>query len=173
MNLPNILTTLRLLIIPVFGVVLFGRNYPIATLLFFIACATDVLDGYIARKRDIVTDWGKIADPVADKLMQVTAAVILAIIGRIPWLFPIIIIVKEAGMLIGTIFLLKNQKYVVSSKWYGKMATVVFNLSIAFFILCETSKAASIKISLAVILVVLFAFIKYCIDFSRIRKQEG
>ncbi|HOA55264.1 MAG TPA: CDP-alcohol phosphatidyltransferase family protein, partial [Clostridiales bacterium] len=66
MNIPNILTILRFLLIPVFAYFLSSRNYLVAVLLFLAGGLTDVLDGYVARKYNLITSWGKIADPLAD-----------------------------------------------------------------------------------------------------------
>lgn len=135
LNVPNILTVLRFIIIPIFAYFLCGHQYIIATILFLAGGITDVLDGYIARKYNLVTSWGKIADPLADKLMQLTALVILSLVIKlIPIELLLIILAKEIFMGIGAIVLYKQNNYVVSADWYGKMATVVFYLAVVMML---------------------------------------
>ena len=128
MNLPNILTIIRLFLVPVFILTYTaGDDTAVrvsAAAIFFIASATDVLDGYIARKYNKITDFGKLADPVADKLMQLSAIGCLAINKRISMWILVLFIVKEVIMILGGINLLK-EKFVVQSKWSGKIATVI------------------------------------------------
>jgi cardiolipin synthase len=138
MNVPNILTILRFFLIPVFAYFLGTRHYFEAMLLFLAGGLTDVLDGYIARKFDLVTSWGKIADPLADKLMQITAITILSFgLEIIPIEFVFIIIAKEMLMGIGALVLYKQNHYVVSANWYGKMTTVIFYLAIIMLMFDE------------------------------------
>ena len=84
-TIPNVLTIIRIILIPVF-VVLFFKGYKIAALCVFCAASlTDMLDGYLARKLNQITDFGKLFDPLADKVMVVTAMVCQALIGVFPW----------------------------------------------------------------------------------------
>ena len=135
-NLPNILTVLRFFMIPLFVFVFFrGGEYRYfwAVGVFTLASATDVLDGYIARKYHLVTNFGKLADPAADKAMQITALVCMSIVHIIPWWVLVVVLVKELCMMIGGLVLLKK-KIVVSANQYGKTATVVFYVSIVLLI---------------------------------------
>ena len=128
MNLPNLLTIIRLFLVPVFILTYMGEDASAARIaaavIFLIASVTDVLDGYIARKYNKVTDFGKLADPVADKLMQLSAIGCLAINKRISMWILVLFIFKEVIMILGGINLLK-EKFVVQSKWSGKIATVI------------------------------------------------
>jgi len=128
MNIPNVLTIFRFLLIPVFiyAYFSFGENglyYAVAV--FLLAGFTDVLDGYIARKYNMITKWGKILDPTADKAMQLAVLACLCVSGIIPLWAACIILVKELLMAIGGITLYKKN-IVISSSWYGKLATVIF-----------------------------------------------
>ena len=125
MNIPNILTAIRFILIPFLGYYLFDKQYSVAVLLFLLGGITDVLDGVIARKFNMITSWGKLADPLADKLMQLTALSILTIQKIIPLPVLIIVVAKEAFMVAGSILLYKKIKLVVQANWYGKLATVV------------------------------------------------
>ncbi|HZK01627.1 MAG TPA: CDP-diacylglycerol--glycerol-3-phosphate 3-phosphatidyltransferase [Anaerovoracaceae bacterium] len=134
MNLPNIITALRFALIPVFVKVFFSsmeESLLYSILIFLLAGVTDVLDGYIARKYDIVTKWGQAMDPLADKLMQLSVLVCFTIKRFIPpWVIAIYGI-KELLMIFGGIFLYtKKNKMVLPANSYGKIATVVFYISI-------------------------------------------
>lgn len=145
MNVPNILTIVRLFMVPSFvfcyvggceGTLQYGVYY--AAALFILAALTDVLDGYIARKYNQITDFGKLADPLADKMMQIAALVCLTYYGRIaPWIL-CVYLVKEGLLIIGGAHLLKVFKYVVYSKWSGKAATVVLFICIIVIMIFDT-----------------------------------
>ncbi len=169
MNVPNILTAIRFVLIPIFAYYLISGNYYTAVFLFLLGGLTDILDGFIARKFNLITSWGKLADPLADKLMQITALVILTIVKRVisPELLAIVI-AKEIFMGIGSILLYKQKKYVVSANWYGKMATVVFYFAIIMIIF--RAPYSSVYIWIAVI-ATLFAFIMYVRTFHSIKSS--
>jgi len=107
------------MLIPVFGYYLLEGQYKVAVFLFLLSSLTDILDGYIARKFNMVTPWGKLADPLADKLMQLTATILLIIQEKIPLIILFVVAAKELLMGAGSIFLYKKKNYVVSSNWYG------------------------------------------------------
>lgn len=169
MNVPNILTVIRLLLIPSFAYFLYIESYRIAVLLFVLSGITDILDGYIARKYNLITSWGKLADPLADKLMQITALIILTIQGNIPTFILIIVILKELLMGIGSILLLKKEKYVVSANWYGKLATVVFFIAIIMIML---DVPYSKYLILGAFAATIFAFINYVISYFKIKHNN-
>lgn len=95
MNLPNQLTMLRIILIPVFIVVLMMGYYYPAAAIFVIAAATDALDGHIARKYNLITNFGKLMDPLADKLLVVSALVCLVQLGEIQAWIVIVILARE------------------------------------------------------------------------------
>ena len=134
-KVPNILTVIRLLMIPSFiyaylhpGMVLPGKLF--AAAIFVTASLTDLLDGYIARKYHAITAFGKLADPVADKVMVLSALCCLYFDGVVSWLFLLLIFVKEALMIIGAYVMLKNH-VVVYSDITGKVATFTFMVAIS------------------------------------------
>lgn len=103
LNVPNILTVIRILLVPVFVVLLFLHPHDpfwrlMATIVFVLAMLTDLADGHIARKYNLITDFGKLWDPVADKALTGAAFVSLSILGELPWFFTIIILVREWGI---------------------------------------------------------------------------
>lgn len=130
MNLPNLLTVLRILLIPVFYSLYQKGLYGCALLVFLLASFTDFLDGYLARKWNQITNFGKLADPAADKIMVLTALYCLAANGRIPWIAPVVILCKELAMVLGSLFML-GKKVVVQANIWGKLATVCFIVSLA------------------------------------------
>ena len=133
-TIPNVLTIIRMLLIPVF-VVLFFKGHKMAALAVFCAASlTDMLDGYLARKLNQITDFGKLFDPLADKLMVLTAMVCQTFWGPLPLVAVIIVAVKELMMVLGGTFML-SKNVVVYSNYYGKAAQVGFiaSLILSFF----------------------------------------
>jgi len=128
-HIPNILTVLRFVLIPGIIATIVNENYILAFIILTISGLTDVLDGYIARKYNFITDFGKLIDPLADKATQISILATLVIVNIIPTWILIIIIVKEFAMISGASFLY-GKDLVVSSKWYGKLATVLFYIAI-------------------------------------------
>jgi len=133
-NLPNILTVVRILMVPVFVVLMaldgvWEYMRYISLGIFVLAAITDYLDGIIARKKGIVTRFGKLMDPLADKMTQVALLGTLAIQKIIPVWIIVVVIIKEFLMVSGASFLY-GKELVVSSKWYGKLATVLFYVAI-------------------------------------------
>ena len=131
-TIPNVLTMIRLLLVPVFVVVYFRTTAEpkyAALAIFAAASLTDMLDGYLARKLNQITDFGKLFDPLADKLMVLTAMVCQAIAGVFPWAAVIIVACKELVMVLGGLFML-SRDVVVYSNIAGKAAQVCFILSL-------------------------------------------
>lgn len=140
-TIPNILTYIRLLLVPVFVWLMLDKNIAynvfIAAGVFLFAELTDLVDGYIARKFNQVSDIGKVIDPIADKLLQVSALVCLTIIGNVHWAFTLFMIVKEGYMIIGASVVLKlvGSKIDVQANFWGKAAGALFTAgcTLAFF----------------------------------------
>ena len=137
-TVPNVLTMIRLLLIPVFVVVFFrmpeGESRIPALIVFAAASLTDMLDGMLARKLNQITDFGKLFDPLADKLMVVTAMICQAVAGVFPWAAVAIVACKELIMMLGSLFML-SRDVVVYSNYVGKTAQVFFiaSLVLSFF----------------------------------------
>lgn len=125
MNLPNKLTVLRILLIPVFMVVLYwgfpGANY-VALVIFVLASLTDLLDGKIARARNLVTDFGKFADPLADKMLVTAAMLWFVEIGLMPAWALLIVICREFAVS-GLRMLASDAGRVIAAGWSGKVKT--------------------------------------------------
>ena len=128
-HVPNILTLARIFLIPFILVFIFTNNYILAIVFLTLSGLTDVLDGFIARKFDLITNFGKLIDPLADKLTQVCVLTSLSLKGILPMWILAIVILKEFFMIAGASFLY-GKELVVSSRWYGKLATVIFYFAI-------------------------------------------
>ena len=170
MNIPNILTILRLLVLPIFGYFLFKEEYTVSVIIFIAAGLTDILDGYIARKYNMVTAWGKLADPMADKLMQITALIILTYHKNIDYRILLIIITKELLMITGSIILYKKLKYIAKANWYGKVATVMFYFAIIMIIFGIPYSEVALIIS---VIATLFALAMYTLTYFKIKSENS
>ena len=138
-NLPNALTVLRLILVPVFLLALFagGGHDPafrwLAWAIFAIAAITDRFDGHIARKRGQVTDFGKIADPMADKALTGSALIGLSMLGDLYWWVTIVILVREIGITLLRFAVLRYG--VIAASPGGKAKTLVQIVAIGLYIL--------------------------------------
>lgn len=128
-HVPNLLTMLRFVLIPFIFLEIMNENYINAFIILTISGITDILDGYIARKFNFITDFGKLIDPLADKATQVCVLLALALKDILPLWILLIVFLKEVIMIAGASFLY-GKELVVSSKWYGKLATVIFYIAI-------------------------------------------
>lgn len=134
-NIPNILTLSRFVLVPFIIVALAYNKYITAFILLTISGITDILDGYIARKYNFITDFGKLIDPLADKTTQLSILITLAFKHTpsgepiIPMWILLVVFIKEFLMIAGASFLY-GKDLVVSSKWYGKLTTVLFYIAI-------------------------------------------
>ncbi|MBQ7951080.1 MAG: CDP-alcohol phosphatidyltransferase family protein [Clostridia bacterium] len=174
--LPNILTFMRLLMAFAFVPLFFYEqnhnpdgNLPL--LLYTVASVTDIIDGYIARRYSAVSNFGKIFDPLADKLLQFLVSVSIACVEPMFAIIPIFLFVREIMMMIGAILLYKKN-VVLSSNLYGKLASVVYFL--LFFTMLGFRKyiPTGVKIAFIVIFlsVSLVAFIRYIQIYSATSK---
>lgn len=137
-NIPNALTVLRLLLVPVFVWLLFANPLDVgwrlaATGVFILAIVTDALDGRIARKHNLVTDFGKIWDPIADKALTGAAFIGLSILDELPWWVTLIILVREWGITWMRVAMLKYGE-VMSAKAGGKLKTVLQSIALILYL---------------------------------------
>lgn len=137
-NIANILTMIRCAMVPLF--VVLAALYPetvggriLVTAVFVVAMITDFLDGYLARSRNLVTDFGKIVDPIADKAMTGAALVMLSVWEYIPWWMTVLILVREFGITIMRFTILKYGA--LPANLAGKAKTMVQTIAITFCLL--------------------------------------
>ncbi len=135
--IPNYLTIIRLILVPIIFALILYEHYTIAIIVYIIANLTDVLDGFIARKFNLISDFGKLMDPLADKITQVGTILALILKRIIPFWILIIISLKEITMIVVASVLFKKKIVTVHSKWYGKAATVLLFIAIVFTLLSE------------------------------------
>lgn len=148
-QLPNAITIARILCAPVFLWLLLadagqgGTPRWVAAIVFIVAIATDGVDGYIARRFDIVSDLGKLLDPIADKALTGVAFVGLSVLGELPWWVTIVVLVREVGITIYRFIVVSN--HVLAAAWMGKLKTVAqaVALSIALIPFAGLSDAAA------------------------------
>ena len=137
MNIPNLLTLLRGAMIPIFYIIFFSditNNFLWATVIFVIASLTDWLDGFLARRWNLVTNFGKIMDPLADKLLVMTALICLLAVFRIkPW--AVIIILAREMAITGLRIIVASEGVVVAADILGKLKTVFQMLAIILLLL--------------------------------------
>ena len=138
-QLPNAITIVRILCAPVFLWMLLadgGQDGPLrwwAAILFIVAIATDGIDGYLARKYEIVTDLGKLLDPIADKALTGCAFVGLSILGELPWWVTIVVLVREVGITVHRLMVASD--HVVAAAWMGKLKTVAQAVALSLALL--------------------------------------
>ena len=133
MQNPNFYTILRIALVPVFWYALFNLDNPfLAVVIFWIAAITDLIDGYLARKHNLISNFGKIADPIADKALTGAAWLGLSMIGVLPWVATILILIREVGITL--LRLLVANKNVVAADRGGKLKTTFQITTISFFL---------------------------------------
>jgi CDP-diacylglycerol--glycerol-3-phosphate 3-phosphatidyltransferase len=138
-QLPNAITIVRILCAPVFLWMLLadgGADGPLrwwAAVLFIVAIATDGIDGYIARRYEIVTDLGKILDPIADKALTGCAFVGLSILGELPWWVTIVVLVREIGITVYRFIVVSD--HVLAAAWMGKLKTLAQAVALSLALL--------------------------------------
>lgn len=174
-HIPNILTIIRLCLVPLFPIVYFSQgenSHLIALGIFIIAGITDFLDGYLARKYELVTVIGTVLDPLADKLMLIAALISLYIDNAIPIPILIIVIIKETTMIISSTYMyFHKERTVIPANIFGKMSTVLFSLAVFITIVFPNSLASMILVTLAVInsLVAMATYIHHY--FKRVKPE--
>lgn len=176
-NVPNSLSLLRIVLVPAFVVLyLCGRDYW-AFAVLLLSALSDTLDGFIARRFDQITDCGKLLDPIADKLTQV--AVIVCLTVRHPQLLPLTVIcfAKESCQAIGSTMLLRRGVAVHGSRWFGKLATVIFYVCMAAIVVLDKVQDAApdwlIRTAVGVGGVAMIgAFIGYSRMFMQLSREE-
>ena len=181
MNLPNKLTVFRMILIPVFMLVLAlpldwgtlqvaGAQLPVthlvAAIIFIVASLTDLADGKIARKYKLVTNFGKFADPLADKLLVMTALIFFVQFGWVPAWMVAIIVIRELAITGLRTLIVENNGKVLAAAMPGKIKTASQMVAISFFLLHDIVFAmANIPFAMIMIWIALLATIYSGIDY--------
>lgn len=138
-SVPNLITVVRILLVPVFIWLLFADQHEdgvlrwLAGALFIVAISTDSLDGHLARSRNLITNTGKLLDPIADKLLTGAAFVMLSILGELPWWVTILILVREIGITVWR--LIEARRIVLPAGRGGKLKTIAQAVALSFALL--------------------------------------
>ena len=174
MNIPNILTFVRICIIPFFVHAIFTGKSELAAVLLVLSGVTDVLDGFLARRFTLVTKWGSVFDPIADKLTQLTASFCIAYKGFRPmWFVFAFLLIKELVFAFGGIRLYRRDETVVMAKWYGKAATVVLYCTFLALILFNLPSGAKIFLICVALAFSFMSLINYARVFMKLQKQHN
>ena len=173
-NVPNILSLFRLVLVPVIAVTYLRGDTAIAVVALIVSGITDVVDGFVARHFNQITDVGKILDPLADKLTQMTVALCLTIqnLELLPLL--VICVAKEMCQMVGGLLLLGKGDAIRGSKWYGKLATVLFYAVAVVLVqpFVTIPRVAEMLLVCVVLVAMLVAFFSYLGIFIKTSRGE-
>lgn len=183
-NLPNVLTMIRIVLVPFFvwflvadAPGLHSTSGPwrwAAVAAFAVAIYTDKLDGDIARSRNLVTDFGKIADPIADKLLIGSALVMLSLLGELPWWATLVILVREWGITALRFFVIRYG--VIPASRGGKLKTVVQTAAIFLYLLpfggfAPWTTWVAFAVMMAAVAITLWTGVEYVVEALRLRAK--
>ena len=178
-NIANALTVLRLVLVPVFLVALFkdgGDNAAwrvVACATFFVASVTDRVDGELARRRGLVTDFGKIADPIADKALIGAALIGLSLLDELPWWVTVVILVREVGITVLRLVVIRHG--VMPASRGGKLKTLLQSLAIGLLVLPTegwVTTLALVVMGVAVVVTVVTG-VDYVLRAVRLRRTSA
>ena len=176
-NIPNCLCFFRILLIPLFLYVYFvadfKNRYLVAAFVLVISGISDFLDGFIARKFNMVTDFGKFIDPVADKLTQFVVAITLLFSYPLAWVLLIIIILKDLMLAIVGLYLYDYGLKITGASWWGKIATAYFYVIVLVLIgLHIPNTVISFVLIITGSVLMLLSFILYAKELRYMVKEK-
>jgi CDP-diacylglycerol--glycerol-3-phosphate 3-phosphatidyltransferase len=175
-NVANLLTMVRILLIPVFVAFLLtgGTAWRLAALATFcVASLTDLLDGRLARSRGLVTDFGKIADPVADKALTGAALICLSALGELPWWVTGVIMFREIGVTALRFWVIRRG--VIAASRGGKLKTLLQVIAICLYVLPASLSPPEIVRALvmaAAVVVTVVTGVEYVLQAMRLHRSE-
>jgi CDP-diacylglycerol---glycerol-3-phosphate 3-phosphatidyltransferase len=178
LNVPNVLTVIRILLVPVLIVALLdktGGGDLLAAIVFATASLTDAIDGYLARSRNWVTTFGKLMDPIADKLLIVAALVALVSLGRLEAWVAMVIIAREFAVTVLRVAVGTQQGVVISANLFGKLKTA-FQVAMVMALIAVGHGHRPLWVSLlvyATVLVTVVSGADYFFGVSRGRAGSG
>ena len=176
LGIPNILSILRLVLIPAFVIIYFADirySGVIAALVLIISGITDVLDGIIARRFNMTSALGQILDPLADKLTQATISICLVVRDVAPLWILCLLILKEFVMIGAGANIIRKGKEMLSSRWFGKLGTVVFYAAMILIIALQPSYRVVDAMLAIVLCFMVFSLIMYAPSFFKIISKKG
>ena len=177
-NIPNILSFTRIIIIIPFMLYFLSDDYLLSATMLALSGLSDMLDGFIARKLNQITKLGKILDPVADKLTLTSVVVCMGIKFPEISVFAVILIVKDLSMLLAGSYQLKKGIEPPAAKWYGKLATVFFYVSVIIVVALKavygiTNLMISVSLLTVTSILMLFAVFKYLLIFLKLINEKN
>jgi CDP-diacylglycerol--glycerol-3-phosphate 3-phosphatidyltransferase len=174
LNLPNFLTVLRILLVPVLVVALLGAGGEasdvLAAAVFWLASFTAAVDGWIARSREQITTFGKLMDPVADKLLVIAALLSLVSLGRLEAGVAMVIIAREFAVTVARLQA-RAEGVVIAANWWGKTKTLVQMLTIFLLILFDPSPVWVDVLVYVMVAVTIISGIDYFFGMRRLLRQ--
>lgn len=170
-HIPNYISVFRIILVPLyvllfFGVISLGVNPMVSSgAVFVLAGFSDLVDGYLARRNNWITDLGKLLDPFADKMMELAATICLAIrFEGVFWFLAGFLITKEVIMIVGAFLIMHRGKFYVSSAWFGKLATFAWTVMvclISFVPPVHDNPVACDVLCSVLIAIMVFTFLSY------------
>ncbi len=174
LNLPNLLTLLRILLVPVLVVALLSKGGQtvdiIAAVVFALASVTDALDGYLARSRSQESSFGKLMDPVADKLLIIAALLSLVSLGRVAAWVAMVIVAREFAVTVARMAA-RSEGVVIAANWWGKLKTAVQVVTIFLLILIEPSPTWVDVLVYVMVAVTVISGIDYFFGMRRLLRE--
>ncbi len=174
LNLPNFLTVLRILLVPVLVVVLLGASGSegdvLAAAVFAIASFTDAIDGWLARRREAITTFGKLMDPVADKLLIIAALLSLVSLDRLDAWVAMVIIAREFAVTVARLAA-RGEGVVIAANWWGKTKTAVQVLTILLLILVNPAPTWLDALVYGMVAVTVISGIDYFFGMRRLLRE--
>ena len=171
-NAANALTVLRLVLVPVFVACLLagGTGWRVAAFVVFaVASVTDLLDGRLARSRGLITDFGKIADPIADKALTGAALVTLSALGELAWWVTVLVLVREVGVTILRLAVIRGG--VIPASRGGKLKTLLQVVAITLYVLPGPPAVVREVVMAAAVAVTVVTGIDYAVRAVRLRRR--
>ncbi|WP_100840429.1 CDP-diacylglycerol--glycerol-3-phosphate 3-phosphatidyltransferase [Kitasatospora fiedleri] len=176
-NIANVLTMFRLVLVPVFAALLFadGGHDPkwraLAWAAFAVAMITDVFDGALARSKGLVTDFGRIADPIADKAIMGTGLIGLSLLGDLPWWITVVILAREIGITLMRFWVIRYA--VIPASRGGKVKTLAQGTAVGMYVLVLTGPLATARAVVmgVAVLLTLATGLDYLLQAVRLRRE--
>lgn len=172
-DIPNWLSLFRLLCVGGVTAAFTLGHQVLALVIYLVASLTDVLDGYLARRNNWISNLGKLLDPLADKALQVSVMLCFRLAGLISWWPFLVVLGKELIMIVGAAFLYKNRDVVVYSNWVGKLSTAVFFAAIILTFLHDYTAPWDGYLMTAAVVLAVVTLVQYaCVFVFNPRKAE-
>lgn len=177
LTIPNALTLVRFLLVGVMAYIFLSGNPVLAMAIYLAAAATDLIDGYIARKFNQISNLGKVMDPIADKLMTITALVCMFLQQYLTTGVLVLVIVKEVLMVVGGVLIYFVFKKVVYANLFGKIAAGAYFLAIMLLFLHDYVRPADavfmyVAVAMNVVSIVQYGYINIVMEYKKRNSSE-